>query len=81
MRKKILKEHLRKYQHFAGTIDMIIYRPKHKTERMRQGGKAALLLATFSSNDFVVSGRTEGFHAETSTAVRIGFNSLINSEI
>jgi hypothetical protein len=29
-------------------------------ERM-QGGNAALLLATFSSNDFVVSG-TEGFH-------------------
>jgi hypothetical protein len=36
------------------------------------GGKAALLLATFSSNDFVVSGRTEGFHAETSILRLLG---------
>jgi hypothetical protein len=30
-----------------------------------QGGSAALLLATFSSNDFVLSGSTDGFQAET----------------
>jgi hypothetical protein len=56
---------------------MIIYHRQHKTEKAWHGGKAALLLATFSSNDLLVSGRTDGFQAEDnhSAAVRISFSS------
>jgi hypothetical protein len=36
---------------------MTIFRQQHKIERKR-GGNAALLFATFSSNDLVVSGST-----------------------